>query len=349
MGDLSGGCGDRRHHHPHDAAHGCSAGACRRRRDCERSSGDHCASDPHRIAARVEGLDQGLGGASEVELGARGIGLLERDAGAQSHVFGRAAVGVGDLGLGQAGLDLVVEIDGGVTPETAPLVAAAGADVLVAGSAVFRGGSVQNPAPYGQNIRAIRQAAELWGKAKTSFLLHARGIEHHSHGVQNVLGAINMVLASGRIGRENCGYATITGQANGQGGREHGQKCDQLPGARDISNPEHRAFIANIWGIDEKEMPGAGVDAYELIRRIDRGEIKGLLSLCFNPLVSLPDNRFVRQALEKLDRAVAAAPTDPRVLEARGSVLTMLGRKEEAVASYEASLGIAPSEALRSE
>jgi len=53
-----------------------------------------------------------------------------------------------------------IEIDGGVTPETAPLVAAAGADVLVAGSAVFKGGSVGNPAPYGDNIRAIRAAAE---------------------------------------------------------------------------------------------------------------------------------------------------------------------------------------------
>ena len=53
-----------------------------------------------------------------------------------------------------------IEIDGGVTPETAPLVVAAGADVLVAGSAVFKGGSVDNPAPYGANIRAIRTAAE---------------------------------------------------------------------------------------------------------------------------------------------------------------------------------------------
>ena len=51
-----------------------------------------------------------------------------------------------------------IEIDGGVDPKTAPLVAAAGADVLVAGSAVFRGGSVQNPGPYGENIRAIRAA-----------------------------------------------------------------------------------------------------------------------------------------------------------------------------------------------
>jgi len=153
--------------------------------------------------------------------------------------------------------------------------------------------------------RAIRQAAELWGQAKTSFLLHARGIEHHTHGVQNVLGAINMVLASGRLGRENCGYATITGQGNGQGGREHGQKCDQLPGARDISNPEHRAYIAKVWNVNPDEIPKAGVDAYEIFRRIDRGEIRGLLSICFNPKVSLPDNSFITRALEKLEFFVA--------------------------------------------
>ena len=53
-----------------------------------------------------------------------------------------------------------IEIDGGVDPKTAPLVAAAGADVLVAGSAVFKGGSVSNPEVYGENIRAVRAAAE---------------------------------------------------------------------------------------------------------------------------------------------------------------------------------------------
>ncbi|MDA7483925.1 ribulose-phosphate 3-epimerase [Planktomarina temperata] len=51
-----------------------------------------------------------------------------------------------------------IEIDGGVTPLTAPGLIRAGADVLVAGSAVFKGGSVANPAPYGENIRAIRAA-----------------------------------------------------------------------------------------------------------------------------------------------------------------------------------------------
>jgi len=51
-----------------------------------------------------------------------------------------------------------IEIDGGITPETAPLMTEAGADVLVAGSAVFKGGSVSDPAPYGENMRAIRAA-----------------------------------------------------------------------------------------------------------------------------------------------------------------------------------------------
>jgi assimilatory nitrate reductase catalytic subunit len=153
--------------------------------------------------------------------------------------------------------------------------------------------------------RLIRQAAQWWGTARTSFLLHARGIEHHTHGVQNVLGAINMVLASGRLGRPGCGYATITGQGNGQGGREHGQKCDQLPGGRDITQPAHRAHVAAVWGIEPEELPGPGVDVYEIFRKIDRGEVRGLLSICFNPKVSLPDNTFVGRMLDKLEFYVA--------------------------------------------
>jgi assimilatory nitrate reductase catalytic subunit len=152
---------------------------------------------------------------------------------------------------------------------------------------------------------AIEKAAALWGRAPSGFMLHARGIEHHSNGVQNTLGSINLVLAAGRIGRPHCGYGTIVGQANGQGGREHGQKCDQLPGLRDISNPEHRRYIAGVWGIEERELPGPGVDAYEMFRKIDAGEIKGLVSICFNPKVSLPDNSFVTRCLEKLEFFVA--------------------------------------------
>jgi len=147
----------------------------------------------------------------------------------------------------------------------------------------------------------ILQAAQWWGPARTSFLLHARGIEHQTKGVENVLACINLVLATGRIGKPYCGYATITGQGNGQGGREHGHKCDQLPGNRDIENPEHRKYISSVWGIEEKDLPGKGLTAYEIMEAIHRGEIKGLISICFNPLVSLPNNNMIREALEKLE------------------------------------------------
>src|SRR6185295_4892907 len=147
----------------------------------------------------------------------------------------------------------------------------------------------------------IVRAAEMWRPARTSFLLHARGIEHHSKGVENCCAALNLVVATGRIGREGCGYAMITGQGNGQGGREQGQKCDQLPGGRDIENPEHRRHMAEIWGVPEPSIPHKGVSAVEIVEKIHAGEIKGLLLICFNPLVSLPDQAFVREALEKLE------------------------------------------------
>ncbi len=126
----------------------------------------------------------------------------------------------------------------------------------------------------------IMLAAERWGRAKTSHLMHARGIEHHTKGVENVSACINLVLATGRIGRPYCGYATIMGHGNGQGGREHGHKCDQLPGNRDIENPEHRRYISQVWGIEESELPGNGLAAYEIMEAIHRGEIKGLITIC---------------------------------------------------------------------
>jgi assimilatory nitrate reductase catalytic subunit len=147
----------------------------------------------------------------------------------------------------------------------------------------------------------IEEAAELWGTAATGMLLHARGIEHQSKGVENVLSCINLALATGRIGRPGQGVNMITGQGNGQGGREHGQKAEQLPGARDIENPEHRAYIASVWGCDPDDLPGKGLTAEEIMQAIHSGQIKGLLSICFNPVVSLPQSGLTAEALDRLE------------------------------------------------
>ena len=154
--------------------------------------------------------------------------------------------------------------------------------------------------------KAIRQAAEWWGTAKTSFLLHARGIEHHSNGVQNVLGAINIVLASGRIGRAELRLRDDhrTGQRPGRTrARTEVRSAPRRTRPRQPRAPRLRR--RRVGRSIRHELPQPGVDAYEIFRKIDRGEIKGCLSICFNPVVSLPDNNFVTQALEKLEFYVA--------------------------------------------
>ncbi len=148
---------------------------------------------------------------------------------------------------------------------------------------------------------AIVKAARWIGETDRAMGLHARGIEHHSKGVENCLAMLNLYLATGNVGREGAGCMMITGQGNGQGGREHGQKADQLPGMRSISDPEARRHIASVWGVDEASIPGPGLSAVEIMEAIHRGEIKALFSMCFNPLVSLPDATFTREALEKLE------------------------------------------------
>ncbi len=148
---------------------------------------------------------------------------------------------------------------------------------------------------------SIEKAARWFGTAERAMALHARGVEHHSHGVENVLSIINLCLATGNIGRKGAGPNMITGQGNGQGGREHGQKCDQLPGQRHIDDPAAREYVAKVWGVDPESLPHSGYTAVEILEAIHRGEIKGLLSICFNPLVSLPDAGYIREALNKLE------------------------------------------------
>ncbi len=148
---------------------------------------------------------------------------------------------------------------------------------------------------------AIEKAALWFAGASRAIALHARGIEHQSKGVENVLSVINLCLATGNIGREGAGCMMITGQGNGQGGREHGQKCDQLPGQRSIGDPAARVHVAQVWGVAPEDIPQAGLSAMEIMEAIHCGEIKGLLSICFNPAVSLPDGEYVREALDKLE------------------------------------------------
>ncbi|AYK61671.1 assimilatory nitrate reductase catalytic subunit NasC [Bacillus subtilis] len=151
----------------------------------------------------------------------------------------------------------------------------------------------------------IRKAAVKFAKETSGMLFTARGIEQQTDGTAAVKGFLNMVLITGKIGKPYSGYGAITGQGNGQGAREHGQKADQLPGYRSIENEEHRAHIAKVWGIHQDELPRKGVSAYEMMEKINDGDIKGLFLMCSNPAVSSPNANLVKKALRKLTFFVA--------------------------------------------
>jgi len=148
----------------------------------------------------------------------------------------------------------------------------------------------------------IVKAAHLLGEAATGMVLTARGAGQQSKGVDNTLAFINLALALGKAGRPHCGYGCITGQGNGQGGREHGQKADQLPGYRKIDNPEHRAHVAGVWGVDPDSLPGPGRSAYELLDSLGQeGGVRALLVMASNLAVSAPRALHVEQRLRALD------------------------------------------------
>src|SRR5690606_18706350 len=109
----------------------------------------------------------------------------------------------------------------------------------------------------------------------------------------------------GLPGRAGSGYGCLTGQGNGQGGREHGQKCDQLPGYRRIDDPVARAHVAGVWGVDPGTLPGPGVPAVELLTLLGApGGPRALLVHGSNVVVSAPDADRVRERLAALDLLV---------------------------------------------
>lgn len=159
----------------------------------------------------------------------------------------------------------------------------------------------------GVPVGELSAAAALLGNAASVMVLTARGAEQHSKGTDTALAFINLALALGQVGRPAAGFGTVTGQGNGQGGREHGQKADQLPGYRGIDDPAARAHVAGVWGVEPAELPGPGMSAYEMLDTLgtDAG-VRALLVVASNVVVSAPHAGHVQDRLDALDLMVVA-------------------------------------------
>jgi assimilatory nitrate reductase catalytic subunit len=159
----------------------------------------------------------------------------------------------------------------------------------------------------GVPAQELRSLAALLAGAEKVIVLTARGAEQHAQGTDTVLAWINLALALGMPGTPYAGYGCLTGQGNGQGGREHGQKADQLPGYRRIDDPAARAHVAGVWGVDPESLPGPGRSAYEMLDAIGTpGGPRALLVFGSNIVVSAPNSSHVAGRLADLDLLVVA-------------------------------------------
>ena len=160
--------------------------------------------------------------------------------------------------------------------------------------------------PAAEIRRTARALASAASAAKRGgggvYILTGRGVEQHANGTDTTTAAINLALLLGLPGTLAGGFGTITGQGNGQGGREHGQKSDQLPGYRKITDPAHRKHVAKVWGVAPETIPGPGIPATELLHTLGtENGARMLMVHASNPVISSPDASKVLEGLRRLD------------------------------------------------
>ncbi|WP_020392545.1 molybdopterin oxidoreductase family protein [Kribbella catacumbae] len=207
-----------------------------------------------------------------------------------------------------------------------------------------------------QAARVLAAAAPVHG-GSGAFILTGRGAEQQSKGTDTVTACINLALALGLPGRVGSGYGCITGQGNGQGGREHGQKADQLPGYRSISDPAARAYVAGVWGVSPDDLPGPGRSAVELINSLGTADgPRALFVHGSNLLVSAPRLASVRERLDSLDLLVVAdvVPSETAMLADVVFPVTQWAEEEGTMTSLEGRVlrrraAIAPPGEVRSD
>ncbi|WP_369370710.1 molybdopterin oxidoreductase family protein [Promicromonospora sp. Populi] len=185
--------------------------------------------------------------------------------------------------------------------------------------------------------RLLAAAAPVHGGAG-AYVLTGRGVEQSTQGTATVTASINLALALGLPGRVGSGYGAITGQGNGQGGREHGQKADQLPGYRKIDDPAAREHVAGVWGVDPETLPGPGLPAVQLLKSLGTpGGPRALMVHGSNLVVSAPNAGRVIDRLKSLDLLVVCdfVPSETALLADVVLPVTQWAEEEGTMTSLE--------------
>lgn len=154
----------------------------------------------------------------------------------------------------------------------------------------------------GVDEKDIIQAAKWFGAGPT-LSMYCMGLNQSIHGTDKNAALINLHLATGQIGKQGAGPFSLTGQPNAMGGREVGGMSNLLSAHRDLNNPEDRAEIAKLWGIND--IPATpGKTAVEMFEAVKNGQIKAIWIACTNPAHSMPDLNQVLEALNNAELVV---------------------------------------------
>ncbi len=148
----------------------------------------------------------------------------------------------------------------------------------------------------GISVAELQDCARTIGSAPSFLSLWCMGVNQSTAGSAKNSALINLHLATGQIGKPGAGPFSLTGQPNAMGGRETGSLSNLLPGHREAGNAEHRAEVADYWGVPALPET-AGLSAIELFEAVRSGKIKALWIACTNPAQSMPDQQKVHEAL----------------------------------------------------
>jgi len=155
----------------------------------------------------------------------------------------------------------------------------------------------------GVDAEDIVRAAKMFATSTATLSLYCQGLNQSAQGTHKNAALINLHLATAHIGKPGAAPLSLTGQPNAMGGREVGGMANLLSAHRDMANPQHRAEVAKLWGVDE--VPAQpGKTAVEMFEALRTGQIKAVWIACTNPAQSMPDLNLINEALHKAEFVV---------------------------------------------
>ncbi len=145
-------------------------------------------------------------------------------------------------------------------------------------------------------------AARMYARSETAMIATGMGMSQQVTGTNNVFSLINMMLITGKIGKERCGIDPPRGQNNVQGTTDVGASPVVYPGYIPIGDDENRRRIAKLWKTDYEKLSGKpGLSTVEIMHAAHRGDIKAMYIMGENPMVTDPDLNHTAEALRNLD------------------------------------------------